>query len=573
MNNAVVGVGGAVPGLNGVGITVYGGRNIRVTNNLVDGVTGSTGRAVPGHLRHAVGIWVEDASALLSGNQVDGLEGGRGDDGAGHGGNAIGVYLLRAGGSVLNGNSVLDAQGGAGQSEPGVINGGSALGIWVVETTGVTIDGAGNDRTGEPTAIRQLRGGAAGGSSGAGGYASGVYLLRSSAVSLAGLRISDLYGAPSSGGRRGGPALGVYLEWSGDLTVTDLRINGLAGGVGDPGASRGPTFGFLLGRDLFDVLIDETNLVEGEPGFIAYDIPDVQVEDLSMQEPVATSNLGRIVLVRSSDVVVSGNHVVGPNAAGSDLGGVGEDAVGIRLEGISGVATVRGNLVERVTGGRATADGLRRGMAVGIRAIDCDVVELAGNTIRRLDAAGEEGEEGGGAVGVWVNGSNIVANSNLITSLEGSGSTAFHLDPAVQFADLFRNTFYDFKKSSTASSGIFIEPGPIHEDITVSDSIFESMEYAVNAEAGDASVNHVATRNISVEEIEAGAGNYGPDIIAIPAGAPSCLEQAALGRFALRPGSVCINAGDPGRGCGAEPGGEDCAPDLGHLAGTAEAQP
>ncbi len=576
VGNEVVRVDGGSSVNDAHGIYVDGGDGVSVVDNLVQGVT--LGPPV-GRGHAARGITVSEARAVVSGNLMIDLQGGDGRIAGGDssGGEASGIYLWRADGSVLSGNSVRGLQGGEG---PTRATGGAAIGIAVHETNDLTIDGAGDDLEGEPATIRQLRGGL-GGENGTAGYAAGVIIISSTRVSLAGVRVRELVGATGRPGANGGLAMGLYLEWVQGLQVTGMTVDELSGGSGGRGAPRGPTFGFLLGRELDDILVDETNLVEGEPGFVAYGVAgQVRVEGLHMREPVMTSNLGRIVLVDVVAPIVEGNHVVGPvgpagnTTAVEDGATVGHEAVGIRLRRVAGAAIVRDNVIERATGGRGGSVNRRGGVAVGVMIEDCDdPIQVTGNTIRSLQGGppGGDNVEQGGATGVWVANSALIAANNVVTTLEGSGSAGIFLDDEVRFADIYRNSFYDLRKTleDSAASGVYVEAGP-NRDIRVSDSVFEWMGWAVNASEGDARVDYIATREIGDEDIQPGVGNYGDHVIALEA---TCFVQALLGDFSLVPGSPCVDAGDPVRGCGEEPGGEACVPDLGHLASTAEARP
>jgi hypothetical protein len=170
---------------------------------------------------------------------------------------------------------------------------------------------------------------------------------------------------------------------------------------------------------------------------------------------------------------------------------------------------------------------------------------------------------------VGVNDAPLRAQNNLIVDLDGVESAGFTLAADVPFALITRTSFYDYVAvgENGVAAGVHVH-GEEAGDIEVSDSIFERMRWSVLAADGAARFDFIATRLVQNDDLE--QANFGPNVSVLER---NCFELAAGGDFALDPESSCVNAGDPASGCGDEPGGEDCVPDLGHLAGTGEARP
>ena len=116
----------------------------------------------------------------------------------------------------------------------------------------------------------------------------------------------------------GGSAAGFVVRESTGIRFTGNTAEGLAGGLGSFLAPRGPTWGFHVDPETFDLLIDDSNTVDGEALFVADGIDDLTVEGLELGAGPPVSNLGRIALRRCRNVTVRGNHVVGASGGNGE---------------------------------------------------------------------------------------------------------------------------------------------------------------------------------------------------------------------------------------------------------------
>ena len=554
VDNEIIRVGGGAASLSAYGILVDGGDGVTLAANYVSGVS-SAGRG-----NRAAGIRVVDGRAVVSVNHVTEIRSTY-EPNAGAP-SLAGIHLERADGSVLAGNSVRNVEPGIVQADNDA-NGILAAGVLVEAARRVSIDGAGIDREGEPAAIRGLRGGLAD-QRAVPGAAVGVLVSDSSDVTLSGLRIDDVLGAAHHSGhplnrRRGGISTGVRLVRAVGVRVSGAAVNLGPGALGEAG--RGPTYGFELLDENDDVLIDQTNLVNGEPAFVADGVADLPpVRGLRMREPVVTSNLGRIVVFDVEAPVVADNEVTGYSAAAG-----GEPAIGIHLHGIRGDAVVTNNTVKGLSGGTGGNAG---GPAVGIELSDVQgLAVLAGNTVSRLvgGAPADHRLLVGGAYGIRVDAPFLEVSNTLVTHLEGGVAAGVSLEASVDAATITRSTFYNFTGAGSSAGVDATRADRAQVDVT--DSIFESMTSSVVGNA-ETFVDYIATWRLGPDE----DAEFGMNVTRLEA---SCFTLAGLiaGSFELDEESACVNAGNPAGGCGEEPGGEACAPDLGHLAGTAAAQP
>ncbi len=320
----------AVEGAPAYGIEIDGGEGVSLVENLVADVRALGDRAA--------GIRVADARVVLVRNLVTTIRGA--DAQAGQGGQADGLFLERAHGSTLSANTARGVEAGAGHNfnaggfSPG--DGGAAAGLRLEACDGISVDGEGEDRSGEPARIREVRGGLGMGglhTPSLAGPPYGLWVRSSTGVTLRAVRVAEVVGAAGSetphgsdyGAERGGVSAGVHVEGVVGLRAAGLDLDVSVAALPGPGGEPGPRYGFELVGELGDVLIDQSNRINGEAGFVAWGVDEaIRVAGLEAARPVPITNLGRVVLVEVRSPVVEDNHLVGPEAAGGTAYGDGE---------------------------------------------------------------------------------------------------------------------------------------------------------------------------------------------------------------------------------------------------------
>lgn len=280
-------------------------------------------------------------------------------------------------------------------------------------------------------------------------------------------KVLDIHGG--AGGRaenccawsgNGGLGLGVYLSQStgNQFFENELDAEGGEAGLTDYVSRSGDAqvgFGFYFEPDALDNEVDASNSSKEEPVVYLYGADGDVVEDYGLTGEGNTTNLGKIVVIESTNIEVIGNEISGFRGAvarewgmaGEAGSGSGGDAVGLLvrscanitiadnsvsdiragngwsgscqawckagtggqtyamlLEECSGCA-VRSNLVEDCHGGQAGRPGTYEkyggdgGAGHGIALRGCVAVEVEGSTVRwiRGGAPGEgdyDGESG-----------------------------------------------------------------------------------------------------------------------------------------------------------------------------------
>ena len=598
VDNEVVGFGGTEARTPAYGIEVLGGDGVRVVGNVVSGVVADQPNADGGAVGYpAAGIRVRGLGAVVSRNVVERVRAGRGERvgvGAAMGGTAAGIWLDNAPGATLTANSVRDVQGGIGgnatlEGAPGA--GGPGYGMLVEGSSGTTIDGGGEDVSGDAAGIERISGRAGGtnlpaqaqvGTAGAG---VGISIRASDNIALHSTRIANVTGGSGRAhptnpalGSRGGAGVGMRFQQVTGLRVTGANLTDVGGGTGGPNGPRGQSYGFELLNGLDDVLVDATNTVGGDPAYVAIGVAGpVVVSGLQMVNDVVTTNLGRIVVVDVRAPVLTGNRVVRMTGAAGDPHPVagqvlGDEAVGIRVSRASGGAVLRDNHVEGIVSGAGMVPDAPA-HAVGVLIVDCDgPVQLQGNSV--LDVRGGAGVDGGvtvgDAFGVVVRNSTLVAANTLLGTIAGGSWAAGVRLENVRLADIFRSTTFDIGATGDPGHAPALHITPTdNQDVRYTDAIVEAAGYVVRAEGGPVGLaaSHIRYRNLS-EELSAGFREFGAGVLENEV---SCLVGPIVHDFRLRAGSDCVNAGDPGRPC--EVDGVACVPDIGYHAGTANDLP
>ena len=330
------------------------------------------------------------------------------------GGDAGGIRLVGCSACTVSENVVSGITGGKGQagkfgnSHRTGGPGGKAVGLWVADSTGCTIS---------DNEVTEVIGGLGGtcsyaGSGGAGGLGLGIYLTGSSANSFSGNVLEAAGGA--------GGAVNQY---------------------GAVGASQ-PGMGVYLEPDALDNILDLTNLFQGEAIAYLHGADGATIEGLDLTGGASTTNLGKIVVIDSTDVQVLDNEIAGFTGIGGQSGGenqpggVGEFGVGIRVQGSTGTV-VSGNTVSGVIGGAGGGGGFSGSCTggagntgFGIYVVDSTASTFDANTVFGIQGgtAGKGGYScgggvGGASVGFFVSGSDgtMVTGNRVQEIASGTG--------------------------------------------------------------------------------------------------------------------------------------------------------
>ena len=363
-----------------------------------------------------------------------------------------GVFLEYADGITVSGCAISDVAGGQGQyvSSPAVPHvGGLAAGIrlrWSDEAIVVS------------NSIIGITGGLGGARSGAGGDgctlappggpAAGVWLEHSAVALLAGNIIDAVTGGMSGPGGKdycssantGGLAAGIRLgEVSLSNHLVANKISNLVGGLPNPfpifkGVPQ-EAFGIYLDDDSLDNEVAVNNSLEGDPVVYLHGEQNVEISGLSLAQPVNPTNLGKIVVIESQDIVIKGNEVGGFAAEAGYLkygldGEVGPTpgmpARGIYVSGCAGCSVVD-NQVEGIIGGaggrhaKDQGSGASGGDSIGIALVGCESCLVRLNTVRGL-AGGDctyastypDWGHGGAGIsyGIW-NSAGVIFENNV----------------------------------------------------------------------------------------------------------------------------------------------------------------
>ena len=280
--------------------------------------------------RPAIGLQVSDSTGLtVSANQITGpLKGGLGqkkqNNRSAPSGASIGMLFRNVQDSLVSGNLIADLTGTVGKSAGSTgwgaawpANGGDVIGVLIEgDSEGLVLTG---------NTSQNLEGGAGGA-----GY----------------------------NGITGGVAIGVKMQTGAQgATLTSNTFEDLKGGLHSGDGGRNVAYGVWFADDSLAHDIDDTNVHEGDPIVYVYGADGLVLEDLQLTGPGNPTNLGKLAIVASQNVTVSGGefaHQRGPEGLSCGSEGAatsGGRAVGILLRDCEG-CVVQGATVHHIEGGR-----------------------------------------------------------------------------------------------------------------------------------------------------------------------------------------------------------------------------
>ncbi len=231
--------------------------------------------------------------------------------------------------------------------------------------------------------------------------------------------------------------IGVHLAQSSTRNrVVANALAGVSGGAGgiEVGAPN-VGFGVFLDGNSLDNEVSDTNTLDGDPVVYRYAVDGEVLSGYRLMAASNPTNLGKIVVVQSRDVVLRDSEVgtfhaeAGRTAATGGVGTPGETGSGILLLGCESV-TVQGTTVRDIVGGQGGTGYTDRtsagfgGAGSGIRVVDSARSRLVDNLVTAVTGGpgggnhSHIGGQGGVAVGIHLAGStgselsgNVVLNT------------------------------------------------------------------------------------------------------------------------------------------------------------------
>ena len=329
-------------------------------------------------------------------------------------GEAGGVWAQYSSGLLLSNLTVGSIAAGDGPSQSGVL-GAKANGILMTGSTGSTIQGC------SVSSVAAGRGGTGhNGSGGAGGFACGSRSETTSAIVLAGNTIDGISGGDGGGsggyhgrtGGNGGIGAGLCLESTSTATIEGNGFTLLSGGIGASGSPIGAQgldqqgFGIYFFDDgslLNSFAMDNT--VDGDPLVVLSGHDDAEVVGLSLTATSNPTNLGKIVVVASTGVVLKQNLIAGLTGEAAERC---EDCTAPPIAGVwisdSEGVTILDNSITEITGGSGgpgpdlEKTGGEGGLAAGVMLSAASGCQIHDNSIGNI-AGGSGGQGGGNGVG------------------------------------------------------------------------------------------------------------------------------------------------------------------------------
>ena len=472
-------------------------------------------------------------------------------------------------------------------------SGARGAGVLLRGCTGCTVTGCAIE------AIAGGMGGVSGASSsgGTGGQGVGVAIESSPECVLSGNTLSAVHGGPGGapgriyeGGGTGGWAAGVSVAGSAGCQLEGSVITDIQGGVGGsiegykPPAISQVGFGVHLSPDALETTIDSSNTLEGEQIVYLYGAVGVTLSDLDLTAPVNGTNLGKLVVVDSSDVTIDGCQVsgfVGTSGPSGDHGAgenpippPAEEGVGIRLSGCDGCA-IHDCDVWGISGGQggvgapetAGGDG---GDGIGILVDAGSVASASRVTIHSV--GGGSGSKGGAARGFLVSAAaSLDADHARIWDLFGAGAdgaAAFRFDASAG-SSLDHVTVHGIGDAGTVGVGVDVAAGQ-SQTVAVSNSILSAAATACLRNAEENSFAALAAAHTSLHACGEPPGLNALLLPTVTFADPLFVDED-LPDLHLLPGSPAIDTGDPSSPYCEEPAPNGGRANRGAYGDTAEA--
>jgi len=336
-----------------------------------------------------------------------------------------GVFIEYADDVSVSGCEILDTVGGKGEyiSAPWVPHvGGAGAGIMLRWADGTIL---------ASNTISGITGGLGGASNGAGdagcteappgGAGAGIWLTHAGESVIVGNTIAAVSGGMSGPGGKdycsaantGGLAAGIFLgDGSKSNSLVANQLTNLTGGLPNPAplfvSIPQQAFGIYLDGTSQDNQVAMSNSLEGDPIVYLHGVDGASVSGLMLTKAVNPTNLGKLVVIDSTEVTIMGNTMTEfEGEAGYWKWGVdgefgptpGDHGRGIYVDGCVGCTVAKNDVgvISGGLGGKSTqvfGGGGSGGEATGIELENCQSCVVKSNLVR--------GVSGGASTGVSV---------------------------------------------------------------------------------------------------------------------------------------------------------------------------
>jgi len=443
-----------------------------------------------------------------------------------------------------------------------------------------------------------------------GGAGAAIYLEHNRQALVMGNAMDTVTGGMSGpGGKQhcsssnpGGLAAGIYLgEASLANHLEANHVSVLVGGLPNPApVFKGvpqQAFGIYLDDDSLDNDVAMNNSLEGGPVIYLRGAEGLEVSGLSLTQVANPTNLGKLVVMDSQDIIIKGNDISGFAAEAGYLKyglddewgpTAGMPAWGIYVDGCTGCSVVD-NEVEDIAGGAGGRHAVDQGSggsggdSTGIALVDCESCLVRRNTVRGLTGGDctytskppDWGHGGTGrSYGIW-NSSGVVFENNIALKPQAGTSHKVCNVPAYcvyleQVSGLVVKHLTCNEPGSECGVGHGIVLGEGQEaPVQVTNSIISTMAgFCLVGKASNAGLLSASYSDLfgcvsgQAEDAEAGQ---------------SCLDLDPLflnpdeSNVLLAPASPAVDKGHASADCSNEPFPNGCRVNMGAFGNTAEA--
>ncbi len=438
--------------------------------------------------------------------------------------------------------------------------------------------------------------------------AAGIFLNNCDFCSISDSIVSNITGgAGGAAGRRGvggtgGIGAGIWLSGSTGTSISSVAIANVDGGEGGLIGVEGlgatgigqVGFGIYLEDDSLDTTIEET-LLQDEPVVYVYGQSGVIVTGLQLTKNVNPTNLGKVVVLQSTNVDISKTSVSGYNGSSGGLAaydgksGDGGKAVGVLLQGLTAF-TLSEVAVGSIAGGIGGASppsgtGGTGGTASGILIDNCSLGTVSNVSVRDVNSGnggplsynGAHGQAGTATGIAEGGGQSLKIEGALVHDIDaGTGGVATLGDiSCIALNDVAQPTLTGLtcheigQNTDGLAAGVTVGQAQ-SAAVQAGNSIFSNIHgYCLHSDEANAPTILSASYS-DLHNCSTGAA-YNSTV------AGNCLELVPLfvdpeaNDFHLQPDSPCIDAGKSSSKFVKEPEPNGCRVNIGHYGNTAEA--
>ena len=361
------------------------------------------------------------------------------------------IVLINSSNITVQNNTIRNMTGRSGETRGYMVfadDGGKSCGIYLSGSASNTLTN---------NTISNITGGTGGvgglaGSGGTGGKSSGIHLSGSMDNTITSNTITNMKGGTGgtggdgSAGGTGGISCGIHLSGSTGNTFNANTLSSITGGIGGSGGTEGSDgatqvgYGIYLEQDGYHNTINPTNTVDTDPIIYLYNISGTIIKDYILNANSNPTNMGKIVLINSSDLTIQNNTISNMTGNAGNAGGYQDTAeAGDTTSGIyipnSINCTIIGNTINNIRGGTGGTGGYKGlggtgGKSYGIRLYGSTNTTLINNTINNMTGGSggiggflNMGGTGGNAAGIYLTGAtnDTIVGNNISNVIGGDG--------------------------------------------------------------------------------------------------------------------------------------------------------